>query len=105
MRQRRAPFVAGLFFEVKAKPRPGSELDPASREAAEAQLRPLQIRQDADRPSRYAFHGPDRVEAGSVFRVRTMAEIQAEHIDAGVEQSADPLRRRARRPEGRNNFR
>ena len=105
MRQRRTVPVAGLAIEIEAKAVAGGELDPALGEAAEAQLWSLQIGQNADRPARRALNRPDRLEASSVILVRTVAEIQPEHIDTGLEQRANPLGRRARRAECRDDLR
>ena len=105
MGQRRTASVAGLLAEIEAKAVTGREFDPTLGEATEAQLWSLQIGQNPDRPARRALDRPDRLEAGSVILLRTVAEIQPEYIDAGFEQIANPLGRRTRRAECRDDFR
>ena len=93
MRQRRTALVARLPVEVETKAVAGRERDPALDEAPEAQLWSLQIGQNADRPARRTLDRPDRFERTAVVVVRTVAEVEPEHVDPGVEQRTNPLRR------------
>ena len=85
--------------------RAGRQLDRALGEGAEAQLWPLQIGQDADRaPGIASRPAGSSSNAGAVIVLRAMAEIEAEHVDAGIEQRADALVGRAGGPEGRDDL-
>ena len=83
----------GVVSRSRRKWHAGGELRLAAGEIAEPQLRPLQIGEDADRPSGLGFDRADLLEPRAVLVVRAVAEIEAEHIDPGVEQRAQPLAR------------
>ena len=70
-----------------------------SREGADAQLRALQVEQDADRPADLLLDRADHLGRARVVLVRAVAEIEAEDVDAGLEQRLDPLVRRGGGPE------
>jgi len=71
--------------------RAGHELDRPLGEGPEAEFWSLQIGEDADRSSCYAFYSSDRRKPGAVIFMRTMAKIEPEDIDARLEQRADPI--------------
>ena len=58
-------------------------------ERAQAQLRSLQIDQDADRPAVAALDIADGRDQFAHLVMRGVAHIDAEHIGAGLEQPAD----------------
>src|SRR5947208_13782119 len=99
MRQRRTPVVTRLARQVEAERRAGLEVDMALGEPADAELGALEVDQDADRPVIFLLQPADDVEALAMIGVAAMAEIEPEDVGAGLEQAADHLRRRARRPE------
>ena len=100
----RAAGRPAVVLEVEAECAPGRQLDLAAGEIAEPQLRPLHVGEDADRPAGIGFDLADRLEAGAVIVMRAVAEIEAEHVDAGVEQRADALRARAGGAESRDDL-
>jgi len=72
------------------------DLDPAAREHADAKLRALQVGKRGERTPDRRFrraHGPQR---RGVLVVGSVAEIEPEHVDAGLGQRAHHLRRVAR---------
>src|SRR5262249_16545384 len=99
MWQWRAASVPGLFTEVDTKGLTGPKFDPSFLEGAQTQFRSLQIGEDAYRASRDVLKIANRPEPSSVVLMGAVAEVQPEYVDAGFEQVADPLRRRARGPE------
>ena len=94
VRQRDPALVAGTAVEIEPELPPALELDLHLVETADAQLRPLQV----DQTCRSAAASPPRSprimpEALGVLLVAAVAEIQAEHIHAGLEQRAELLGR------------
>src|SRR5678816_4222 len=69
-----------LAVEIEAESLALFELNRAVREGADAQLRSLKVQQDADRPSALAFHLADDRQATLVILVRSVAEVQPEHV-------------------------
>src|SRR5947209_20318364 len=96
MRQGRAARVAGLCVEVETEMAPRRQLRFAASKIAEPQFRPLQIGEDADRPSDLGFDRADLLKSRAVLVMCAVAEIEAEHIDTCVEQSAQTVASRAR---------
>ena len=68
-------------------------------EAADADLRPLQIHQDADRPLQLRLDRAQDLVGLAVVLMRAVAEIEPEHIGAALEERANDRLRRAGRPE------
>ena len=60
-------------------------------ERADAQLRSLQVAQDADRPGVFRLHRADRGDELAHPVVRGVAHVDAERVGAGLEQFADHL--------------
>jgi hypothetical protein len=65
----------------------------------------LQVHHDPDGTTDIAFDSPDRLKALLVILVVSMAEIQAKHIDTGIEQRSDHRRRRTGGSKRRDDFR
>ncbi len=105
MRQRRAGLVAGLLgVEVEAEGLADLQLDAAVLEDADAELRPLQVHQHADRPVEIFLDLADDVVARLVVFMRAMGEIQPEDVGPGLEQRLDLLARRAGGSQGRDDL-
>jgi len=95
MRQGGALVVARRLVEVEPEFGARRQRDLAVAERADAQLRALQVEQDADRPAEALLKGADGLHAGAMVLVHAVAEVEAEDVDAGAEQGLDALRRRA----------
>ncbi|CAM2186194.1 hypothetical protein PSAC2689_60296 [Paraburkholderia sacchari] len=104
MRQRRARLIARRRIEIETETRAHGEFRKTRLERAEAQLRSLEIEQNADRAAIFLFKAADfRMTLGMIV-VRAVAEIQSEDIDAGLEKRTDNLRVRTGRPERGDNL-
>jgi hypothetical protein len=104
VRQWRAVLVAGLVVEIEPEMTARRQLRFAAFKIAEPQFRPLQIGEDADRPPDFLFDRTDFFEARAVLVMRAVAEIEAEHIDARLEQRAQSVGARACRPDRGDNL-
>src|SRR2546427_2756483 len=104
MRQIGTRRIAWRVGEIEAKGSIGHQPHGASGEAADAQLRSLQVGQHANRPGPLALHLANEFESLLVLSVRTVAEVQAKHVDTRIEQGADHIHARARRPQGRDDL-
>ena len=82
----------------------GRDLDLAVLDQADPDLGALQVLQNGDRAAGLALERTDRGVDLAVVVMRSMAEVQPEHVGSGQEQLAQPLRRRAGRPDGRNDL-
>ena len=101
MRQRDRVLVARRArSSTKRTVSPLSSSSRPSRNGADADLRTLQILQDADRPADLPLQGPDRGMDPGVVVLRAVAEVQPEHVDAGQEQGLQRLRSGAGRSDG-----
>ena len=99
MRQEYAGRAARLLVGVEAEGGALGEGDALALEGAEAELRPLQVGQDADRPAEL---GLGRAHGGVQLLhhvVRRVAHIDAEYVDARLEEALDHLRGVRRRTE------
>ena len=104
MRQADPGRVALGRIEVEAEARALGEQHRAGGEGAAAQLRPLQVGEDADRPAELRLDLADqRVPAGDVL-VGAVAHVEAEDVRAGEEQAADHLVAVGGRAEGRDDL-
>ena len=91
----------GRLSMSRRKSRAGFELRPAAFESAQAQLRPLQVEQHADRPAELLLQRADGFQAPRVVGLRAVAEVEPEHVHAVLEQGADgPLVGRGRPERG-----
>ena len=99
VRQRHPLLVARLGAEVEAEGGAARELDRAVAEGADPELRPLQVDDDRDRPLGLGLDRAHRLVALRLVGVAAVREIEPEGVGAGLEQAADLLLRRARRPE------
>ena len=105
VRQRHAGGVAGFVAQqVQFESLSGFELDRAVGEGADAQLRSLQVEQNADRPPAGALQIADDLRARLVIGMAAMTEIQAKHIHPGIEQGFDAGAVRGGRAEGGDDF-
>jgi hypothetical protein len=105
MGQGRASPVAGRLVEVEAVGCARLELDPAAFEGADAKLRALQIRQDADRSLDLTLKLPDRHVAFAMLVLRAVAEVQPEDVRASIVKLSNLARVRGARAEGSQNLR
>src|ERR1700726_2628000 len=96
MRQVDAARVAVGWTEVQPERLARLEPHRTAREAPDAQLGPLQVGQDTDRAAEFAPNPARRLATLAVLVGRAVAEIEPEHIDAGLEQRADRLLGRGR---------
>ncbi len=85
MRQLNPLVGARCVLEVKCQFVAGTDLDSVLGKLANAQFRPLQIGQNANRAATCFFQRPDKPMAFAVIRVTTVTEIEPEDIDTGVE--------------------
>src|SRR3546814_9774703 len=91
MRQRRALVVARRLIEIEAKALACRQHRFAVLQLADAQLGPLHVGEDADRPLQLVLDRADGLIALSMVVVRAVAEVEAEHIGAGAKELADHL--------------
>src|ERR1700682_5898896 len=105
MWQRHARPVTRCVFEIEPELVSGVKLDRAVEKSTYAKFWALQIDHDSDGTADIAFDIPDHVEATLVIVVGPVAEIQSEHIDAGIEKGSDHRRRRTGGSKRRNDFR
>jgi len=73
--------------------------DLAALEFADADLRPLQVAQDADCPTELGGRGANALGARLVILGAAMRKIHPDDIDAGLDQTFKNLRRRRGRPQ------
>jgi hypothetical protein len=69
------------------------ELDLAAFEHPNADLRALEVSEDADGRAGLFFGGADRCHAAGMIFAGAMAEVQPEAIDASLNEHGQPLRR------------
>ena len=105
MGQRRAGRIAQLRREIEAEALAGDEVDAAAVEPADPKLRPLQIDQHADGAAGLRLDLADGLVLAPVIVMGPMAEIEAEDIGAGLDKSAQALRRVAGGAEGGDDLR
>ena len=87
--------VALRLVEVEPEVVAARQGDPAVGEAADPQLGPLQVHDRADRPAALLLDLANDREARRVVLVAAVAEVEAEHVGAGIGQLADALLGRA----------
>src|SRR5262247_4112792 len=104
MRQLHAMGVAGAGIGIEYEVGARHQRHGVILEAADAQLGPLQIAQDADRPPMLGFHGADRHNELAHAVMRRMTHVDAEHVGAGLEQPVDHRPLRGGRTEGRHDL-
>ena len=96
--------VALRLVEVEPEVVAARQGDPAVGEAADPELGPLQIHDRADRPAAVLLDLANDREARRVVLVAAVAEVEAEHVGAGIGQLADPLLGRAGRTQRRDDL-
>lgn len=100
MRQVDPPLVAGGVAEVEGEGLPTLQLHGTGGEAADPQLRTLQVHEHADRVVQLRFHLAHPGEALRVIGVVAVAEVQAEQVGAGLHQGTDIVAAAGGRAEG-----
>src|SRR5579859_5932454 len=70
----------------------------AAIERAEPDLWSLQVDENSDRPSAFQFQRAHRAMERGELGVRGVTHVDAENVDAGIEQSGNALLRRRRWP-------
>ena len=91
MRQVHPGLVARRRIVVEAEGLPRLQHDRAVLELADAQLWPLQVRQDAQRTSNHGLGLADGGIDGGVGLVRAVTEVQTEDVRPGLGQGDDHL--------------
>ena len=104
MRDADARGIARRPVQVETEALAAREFGPPAGEFADPELRSLEIGQDPDRPADLRFDCADHGVAHAMVRAAAVAEIEAKHIGAGLEQRADGRRVRAGRPQGRDDL-
>src|SRR5205807_2955716 len=89
-----------LVGEVEPERRAHVQHHGAYRKRAYPELRSLHVGQYPDRASQFLLHLANLGEPLAVLFMRTVAEVEAKHIDAGQEERTNHLRAGAGRPEG-----
>ncbi len=96
------------LFPVRAHddgdPLPGGELH-GRRQVADADLRPLQVADQRDRPVHPLLRLADECGAHPVIVVGAVREVQARRVHSGAHELVEPLRGRAGRPDRRDDLR
>ena len=96
--------VAFALRQRELKGLSGLKGDRARAEDADTKFRSLQIGQNGDRAAGFHLKGANIIKPRFVFGVVAVAEIQAENVGAGLEQSGDHLGRRTCRAQSGDNF-
>ena len=104
MRHRGAGGAAGPVRAVQHETPARLQLDAPALEGADAQLGALHVRHDAYRAERMALQLAQDAVPPCVVLGPAMAEVEAEDIDARLEQPVDGLRARSRRSERRDDL-
>ena len=99
MQQRRARGIAECIVLIEHEFGAHFEGGPLVLETTDPQLGTLQIGENADGPATFLFHFPDEAVRTLVIFVRTVAEVEPEHIDTCIVQAADGVLVIARRPQ------
>ena len=74
-------------------------------EIADAELRPLQVGDQRDRPPGRGLRLTDESRGPRVVVLRAVGEVEAGAVHAGLDQRGQDLRARRRRPDGRDDLR
>src|SRR5690606_26047450 len=88
---------AGALLQVQAQRAAPLQDHAAGGEASDAQLRPLQVGEDADRPAGPPLGPADALDHLRVLFLVAVAEVEPEDVRAGAEQLFEPLRAGGRR--------
>src|SRR5690606_11871353 len=104
MWQQDARGIAGSGIGIEPEGLSRLQRDLAALDLADAQLRPLEIAENADRAAGLLLDGADAPDELLHVRVRGVAHIDAERVGAGQEQFPDPALRRRRRSQRRENL-
>ena len=96
--------IARCRVQIETECLAAMQLHLAVSEFADAQFWPLQVHQNAQRIVELALDFADPLIALGVVGVITVAEVEAEDIDPGLDQFADSVDAIDRRPEGGEDF-
>ena len=77
----------GVAVQVQPERLAGLQMHTAAAEPADAQFGALHVGQNADGPVELFLQFADHGEAGGMVLVRAVAEVQPEHVGAGLEQA------------------
>ena len=83
---------AVAFALHEADLRTGAEVDAVAREGPRADLRPREVGEHADGATDGLRRGADRADPVEVLVDGAVAEVQAEHVDAGRDERPEQLR-------------
>ena len=84
--------VTGFLVEIQAIALAFDEGDGAARQLPDAQLRPLQIQHDGDRPARAPLQRADLSDAVLELCEGAVAAVEPEHVGAGFEELLDAFK-------------
>ena len=104
MRQAHPLCGARSRIEIEPKGRAFHQRYRAARERPDSKLGALQVEQNADRPAGLRLDRADRLHPLAMIGRSSMTEIQAENVDAPMEQRMDHRWRGARRAECRDDL-
>ncbi|MNL37311.1 hypothetical protein D3C87_1594520 [compost metagenome] len=104
MRQENAGAVTGLVLVVEGKGLTDLEVDLAVSKLADAQLRALQVAENADRTAAARFDGADALHQRAHHLVARMAHVDTEQIGPCLVQLLDHLLVGGRRSERGEDF-
>ena len=97
MRQADPAGIARRLVEIEPEACPFGQLDRPGDESSNPDFRPLQIGHDADGPAHFPFDRADRADARALILAAAMAEIDPEHVGAGIVERENGLAVAARR--------
>ncbi len=89
MRQARPLPVARRFIQIQPEAFAGLQVHRPVREAPDPQLGPLQIHHHPDRPALPGLYRADGLQPLTVLVMAAVAEVEPEHVGAGLGQGAD----------------
>ena len=95
---------ARRLVEIEPDGRSRFQIHRAAGQFADAQLGSLQVGQDTDGTSRLGLERANDFDVPGVIGVRTVAEIETEHVRPALEKRPDHFRRVARGAEGRDDL-
>ena len=104
MGQGNAPRRRRCGVEVEAQLLAHRQLHRPLGEGAEAELGPLQVHQDGDGMLVMLLERAQLLDPLAMVFVHAVAEVEAEHVGAGLEQSAQALGAGGRGPQGRDDL-
>src|SRR5260221_539813 len=104
MRHTGTLFVPRCGIQIEAERLTIDKIDRSVCESADAQLGPLQVGQNADRPTGLTLQFPQDGKARTVILRVAVAEIESKHVDPREKQPAQGVPIRACGPHSRDYF-